>query len=316
MQTGDIERDLQVFARRRQVDTAPFVPTAQPSGLQSSGFGVSSTHTHTPPVSQVPEVPEVPNTHWPDAHDQVETPASHSFEPTGSSYLGTEDDVHIPHAWTRGSAPNAAVQHAQAPVGGIPGQDLSALRGAMDEPLPGFVKQAHRSIRKRSLGGRLWALVLVAGLPALLVVQIAVEHRDWVAAQMPAARPWLMWLCQPLACQMGPLRRIESVAVDASGFNKLATGTAVSAGREAYRLTLTLRNTGDLEVALPHVELSLQDGQEQTVLRRVMTPAELGARVPILAAHAEWSGTATLQLETALKNGARIAGYRITAFYP
>jgi len=141
----------------------------------------------------------------------------------------------------------------------------------------------------------------------LLAGQVAVHERNRLAAAQPALRPWLAGLCQALACRIQPPRQIEAIAIDSSSFNKLRP--------ETYRLQVTLRNQSASEVAMPALELTLTDSQDQPVVRRVFLPAELGASRAALAGAAEWSGSAALGLaDNSL--GSRIAGYRLLAFYP
>lgn len=169
-----------------------------------------------------------------------------------------------------------------------------------------FVREARRkALWRRPAVRALLGLVLLA-LLVLLGLQMAVQERDRLAAFEPRTRPWLERLCEPLQCQVGPLRQIESVVIDGTSFNKQRG--------DAYRLSLTLRNTAALPVALPAIELVLTDTQDQPVLRRVLQPAEYGAaQQQVLGAHAEWAGGFTASVAGV---GARIAGYRVLAFYP
>ena len=50
---------------------------------------------------------------------------------------------------------------------------------------------------------------------------------------------------------MGPLRQIDSVVIDSSAFSKVKG--------DVYRLSLTLKNTAPIDLAMPAVELSLTD---------------------------------------------------------
>lgn len=170
-----------------------------------------------------------------------------------------------------------------------------------------FVRQARRKAFWRRPGVR--ALLLLAGLAlaALLAAQLAVHERDRLAVRSPALRPVLDALCRPLGCAVGLPRQIESIVIDSSSFNKLRG--------DAYRLSFTLKNLAAIPVAMPAMELTLTDSQDQTVVRRVLLPSDLGASSSVLAAASEWSGTIAMGVSA---NGAssRIAGYRLLAFYP
>jgi hypothetical protein len=82
-----------------------------------------------------------------------------------------------------------------------------------------------------------------------------------------------------------------------------------------YRLNFSLKNTSQLALAQPAIELSITDVRDQPIMRRVFSPAEIGPRSGVLPASSEFSTSLTL----GIKNGnpsERIAGYRILAFYP
>ncbi len=180
------------------------------------------------------------------------------------------------------------------------------------EPTPGFVRQARRAQRWRSPWARMVLLLLALGLLAALGLQVAYHERDRIAAAQPRALPWLQALCRYADCTVGPLRQIESVVVDASGFNKLRS----EGKNELYKFTLNLKNNGALSVAIPHIELTLNDGQDQPLMRRVLNPVELGAAQPVLVPAGEFAGSTTVQIDSAQLGGARVAGYRVWAFYP
>ena len=144
-------------------------------------------------------------------------------------------------------------------------------------------------------------------LAITLVAQVAVHDRDRLAASSPALRSWLAAICAGINCTIGPPRRIDAIAIESSSFNQLRADT--------YRLQVTFKNQGAIDVALPALELTLTDGQERAVVRRVLTPGELGNIAGVIAPASEWSSSLALGVtDDAL--GARIAGYRLLAFYP
>jgi predicted Zn finger-like uncharacterized protein len=169
-----------------------------------------------------------------------------------------------------------------------------------------FVREAQRKAfwTRRPVRGALVAAVLL--LAALLLLQVAIQDRDRLAETNPGLRPWLARMCEPLNCRISPPRQIDAIAIESSSFNKLRA--------DAYRLNVTLRNQAQQAVALPALELTLTDAQDQAVVRRVLTPSEFGAAPVVMAAAAEWSGSLTVAV--AATGGGRIAGYRLLAFYP
>jgi predicted Zn finger-like uncharacterized protein len=170
-----------------------------------------------------------------------------------------------------------------------------------------FVRAARRKAFWARRGVRV-ALALVAlVLVSLLALQVAVYDRDHLAASEPALAPWLGRFCRAWGCHIGPPRQIDAVAIDSSSFNKLRG--------DAYRLNVTLKNQASTPVAMPALELTLTDSQDQPLVRRVVLPAEIAGAPAAIGAAAEWSGTVALALNA---NGttSRVAGYRLLAFYP
>lgn len=168
-----------------------------------------------------------------------------------------------------------------------------------------FMREARRRAFWRRPVVRLGLTTLGLALMATLLVQVVVDRRDQLAAYRPELRPALEALCQLAACSIQPWRQIDALIIDGSSFNSLAPNV--------YRLALSVKNMAALEVAKPSIELTLTDVRERALLRRVLTPAELGAAATTIKAGGEWAATATVQLAASV---AGVAGYRVLAFYP
>ena len=168
-----------------------------------------------------------------------------------------------------------------------------------------FVRQARRTAFWRRPLVRSLLVLSLLGLGALLALQYGLHERDKLAATQPALRPWLQLLCERLRCLVGPPRQIDAVVIDSSSFSRLRS--------DAYRLNFTLRNQAATPVAMPSIELTLTDTQDQPVIRRVLEPREVGVATLIPPA-SEASGS--LAIAVAGAGTARVAGYRLLAFYP
>jgi predicted Zn finger-like uncharacterized protein len=167
-----------------------------------------------------------------------------------------------------------------------------------------FVVAARRKAfwRKPMVRGVLGALLLLS--VAGLALQVAVQERDRLAAMDARTRLWLIALCAPLQCEIAPQRRISDVVIESSSFSK--------ARGDSYQLALAMKNKASVPVAMPAVELTLTDAQDQPVLRRVLMPTDMGAPME-LPVKGEWSASVSVIVTT---GGARVAGYRLLAFYP
>lgn len=170
-----------------------------------------------------------------------------------------------------------------------------------------FVQQARRRAWWSRPAVRVMLVVAAIVLAGLLAVQMALHDRDRLAAARPALRPWLQAMCSALGCSIGAPRQIESLSIDNSAFNKLRP--------DAYRLSFTVKNNATAEAAVPAMELTLTDTQDQPVVRRVLMPADLHAAAPVIGAGAEWSTSVAIAVD-ANGLGSRITGYRLLAFYP
>ena len=171
-----------------------------------------------------------------------------------------------------------------------------------------FVRQAQRRAFWQSRRMRITLGLLAGVLSLTLFMQVVFHHRDRIASQAPALRPLLAALCASFQCRLGPPRRIESIAIESSAFTRVRA--------DAFRLSLTLSNQADIALAMPALELTLTDVQDQPVLRRVLQPSDLGPQAPqVIEARAEWTSTLTLAIAPQA-NPARIVGYRVLAFYP
>lgn len=167
-----------------------------------------------------------------------------------------------------------------------------------DDPAP--------SIWRRPVVRLALAILLVVFL-ALLAMQFLVKERDRVAAMHPVMRPVLEAVCVMAGCRIEPLRQIDAIVIDSSSFSHVRG--------DSYRLGFSLKNTASVDVAMPAIELSLTDPQDQPVIRRVILPAEFGARSAALASAAIWTGALGLTVQPDV-GAQRIAGYRLLAFYP
>ena len=194
----------------------------------------------------------------------------------------------------------------RSPTGAAAGSLSAAASQAsgLGAPLPSFLRSAEH--------GAVWhrpavrsALAAASTLLALsLLLQTALLWRDSLAAHWPATAPALQGLCSVVGCQVLPLRRIESLAVDSSGLNRLD-------GSTLYRLQLVLRNRAATAVMAPALDLSLTDAQGKSVARRVLSMTELGVPQAALQPGQE------LPIKVLMATGGRrVDGYTVDLFYP
>ncbi|MFT4195961.1 DUF3426 domain-containing protein [Ottowia sp.] len=265
---------------------ADFAPTEVDAAIGPDGWPqLEPPPAAKPPTIEMPpDLPDAsagaPDAGAPPAQEALPEPADAAAEPE------------VP------AEPAPATEAESAPA--IPAEPADP-RGA-----PSFVTEARRRAAWSSRPVRAMLWLALALLALGLALQVVLSQRDWLAARQPQLTPVLQALCAPLGCRVSPYRQLDAIVIDSSAFNRVGPGS--------FRFSVTLHNASDLPVASPALELTLTDAQDQPLVRRVVSAAELGAP-PALAARGEFSGTSVLAVGDAA-NPSAIVGYRLTAFYP
>lgn len=173
--------------------------------------------------------------------------------------------------------------------------------------IPLFLKSATRP-RPRTQRLKSAVMGLLTLLLALTVLaQYAYFERDWIAAWHVELKPVLTKLCQPLNCTISPVENIAFIVIESATLTKL--------GQDIYRLSFNVKNTALINVAVPHLELTLTDLTDQTLVRRILTPGELDAKANTLQASSEWQVSVVIRVQIPAEQTA-VMGYRLVAFYP
>lgn len=134
---------------------------------------------------------------------------------------------------------------------------------------PEFVKRAQRKAFWRHPATRAVLSVLALSLLLTLGLQLVHQFRDLVAAYHPAARPLLTQWCDAVGCRLAPPLRLEDLQVESATLVR-----ATSEGPDNYRLAVVLRNQATIDLAWPHVDLTLTDEHGTVIARRMFSPAD------------------------------------------
>ncbi|MFT4267133.1 MAG: zinc-ribbon and DUF3426 domain-containing protein [Xenophilus sp.] len=211
--------------------------------------------------------------------------------------LGAPAAAEVPVAALREASSDGAAPAAPP----VAGPAASALSGA---PAADTTPARPPSAR----GALLWGTAIV--LTALaLVFQVLRHERDALRAAGPAWQPVLAAVCALSGCELGPLRRIDAVRIEGSGFTPQRDAPG-------YRLDFTLRSAAAQPLVMPSVELALLDSSERPVARRVLHPRDVGAPA-VMAPHAEQVASVPMVLqppEDVILPA--VIGYRLVLFYP
>ena len=218
-------------------------------------------------------------------------------------------------------AQTPGVDHETPPLEAPAEPPMEALSGPAPRYTQAYVKVSEKdegkqpSFMRKARGPSIWhktGVRVMLGLSGLilvgaLAVQVAIHERDRWAAFEPSMVPALETLCEVMECSLSPLRNIEAVVIDSSSFTKVRT--------DVYRLNVALKNNGPVPLAPPALELTLTDMQDQSLIRRVLKPQDIGFKANTLEPGAEFS--AVLPISVKAGNSAeRVSGYRLLAFYP
>jgi predicted Zn finger-like uncharacterized protein len=111
-----------------------------------------------------------------------------------------------------------------------------------------------------------WVLSLLLALA--LAVQVAYHYRGEVAMLLPEAKLLAQRICEELGCEVPLPRRVDLLGIESSDLQ------ADSAQPSVMVLTATLRNRAGYIQEFPALELTLTNIQNQTIARRVLTPAD------------------------------------------
>jgi Protein of unknown function (DUF3426) len=151
------------------------------------------------------------------------------------------------------------------------------------------------------------ALVSLAfTLSLVLLLQMVIHERNAIAAAQPRLAPLLTRLCQPLNCGLSAVQKIGAVLIESSSFSR--------GSGDNFRLSIALKNTALVAIAVPSIELTLTDAQDQALLRRVILPDELQLGTEVLAPGVDVLTSVDAALVPEIAAG--VAGYRMVAFYP
>jgi len=167
-----------------------------------------------------------------------------------------------------------------------------------------------RSTRQREASSKTTRIALAVGSVLLLmalVVQAAVSFRDVLAARHPGLRPALVSTCALFGCSVNLPARPEQLVIE--------TGELITLGGNAYTFSTVLRNQGDMALAWPSLELTLNDLDDKPLVRRVFAPRDYaGAAAAALTGFAA-RGEQQVRIHFRLE-GAEPSGYHIAVFYP
>jgi hypothetical protein len=155
---------------------------------------------------------------------------------------------------------------------------------------------------------RAWGfLAFLAG--AVLLLQVIYMWRSEIVSRYPDLRPPLAAACDAAGCTLPWGRNQSALKVESSDLIEELNR------RGRFLLTATIANRAPVIQDYPHIEVSLTDTGNQTLVRRVLSPAQYLGRPPERGEGME--PNSVTQINVRLEStAANAAGYHVELFYP
>jgi predicted Zn finger-like uncharacterized protein len=187
------------------------------------------------------------------------------------------------------------------PIQAEPAASVAEEAVPEEEPMP----EAWSGVEE-VLPPRRWPWVLGALLLLLTATgQALYIFRVEAAVLAPELRPALVAGCELVGCTLPRPRKPELVGIE--------TSDLAPAGSDRLVLTALLKNRAPFEQEYPHLELTLTDRNDDTLLRKVLAPADYLPAAPSAGFAAREEAAVKLLLEA---KGVAAVGYRLYLFYP
>jgi predicted Zn finger-like uncharacterized protein len=168
------------------------------------------------------------------------------------------------------------------------------LYGPVSDRMDATLTTARRSSTKLARYA-VWSFALT------LVFQLLFVQRHAILSYWPESESVIRQLCQAIDCQVRPQQDAQGLIIDSSELIQRDEGHA---------LRWTVRNATANVLRMSSLELTLMDGPEKVVLRRVFSPDQTGAP-EVLAQGQSWSGELIFYVDVNL----RFSDYSLLSFY-
>lgn len=242
-------------------------PFTLPEALTTSAAALAGLRQgrHAPPGSAPLSPPAPPPHAEPPPHEPLGDPAHPN--PDHDSTVQNHDDAGAttqPSRFGENFVPEQAVESPSQRQGrlGARGRETSA-------PTPEFMRRAQRQAFWRHPATRAVLSVLALSLVLTLALQMAHQFRDLLAAYHPPLRPYLAQWCERVGCKLSPPLRLDDLQVESATLVR-----ATSDGADRYRLAVVVHNKAPIDLAWPHIDLTLTDDKGSVIARRAFAPSD------------------------------------------
>jgi len=151
--------------------------------------------------------------------------------------------------------------------------------------------------RRASLGARFFLLIVLAA-------QLGADAYRNIPDTQPKLAFWLQTVCAPSVCT---LRQSSALGIDDSSLT--------AAGSNAFHLKAMISNRAGLTLQAPSLALTFTGASDEVLARKVYAPKDWASQTEFLP------GSSTTPIDLWVRwdeaaSTARVAGYRLQAFYP
>lgn len=156
---------------------------------------------------------------------------------------------------------------------------------------------------------RIWLMFLFALILLFVAIAQSVYFlRNDIATYYPKTKPYLVKICEKIACSIDLPKKIEFIEIDDSDIQEDSNYAGL------MHLSSTLINQASFQQAYPNLELTLTDTEDKPKLRRFFKPIEY------LPAHTNIAKGLAPGEEFKIKlamttHGETVAGYRVFVTY-
>lgn len=243
----------------KQKDTSIPLPAAEPPPAAKVSASLSNEailpphNTRTPPANAAPKEDEIAA-----FQRALDDALKQPIQPTPKKHAPAPHEKPRPPSFS--DSPKAETIDTDTSLR----FDLSAERDATPTPLNSKRTEAtHPS----HWSGLLFAFLSVIGLLAL-VGQLVFFNRARIATEVPELRPALERTCQALGCQVPLPMDLQFIRTEWSDCPQLPDRPNL------LQLQAKVKNRAPYPQTWPMMELTLKDGDDQVLIRKIITPKE------------------------------------------
>lgn len=146
-------------------------------------------------------------------------------------------------------------------------------------------------------------------LSILFIILLAVLFRAKLLENFPRSIALLRPACRVLACNLPPVRAIDSWAISHSELRP-------EKEPHTYLLLSTLQNLANFTVELPAIEISLLNTKGELILRRTLDAHDYLSIKQASLLRSGLEEASSLPIEVALRTGEAAVNYRLFLLYP